>query len=145
MNPLISARVRLRAAGEVPAILTAAYGAFDQLLLVIREHEQQAEGLFAAFVMAAASAADGRDALTSAPSLPLPLPRPTASSRKPVSLNGQVSIDTVADQLAGLSQVLADRLMLVTRQTPDPRDQAACDEAARSAVTVRALLAGPGR
>ena len=145
MSRIADAQARLEAAKGVPTVLAASYGAFDQLLLAIREHEERTEGLFAAFVMAASSAADGRDALTAAPSLPLPLARPgdlTSGARDPAGL---ASIDDVADELAGLSQVLMTQLGHAASQSADRSDQAACAEAARSAGTIRSLLAGPGQ
>jgi hypothetical protein len=54
---------RLRHAAGLPAILAAGYDAFEDMLLAVRAHEDPAGGLFAAFMMAAAAAADGRDAL----------------------------------------------------------------------------------
>lgn len=147
MSPITDARARLEAASGVPAILTAAYSAFDQLLLAIREHEEHAEALFAAFVMAAASAADGRDALTSAPSLPLPLPlpRPGDVTSRAAGPAGLASIDDVADEIAELSQVLAGRLRHASRQAADPLDRVACDDSARQADVIRSLLARPGQ
>jgi hypothetical protein len=145
MSRIADAQARMEAAYGVPAILAASYSAFDQLLLAIREDEERADGLFAAFVMAAASAADGRDALTAAPSLPLPLPRPGDLISGAGDPAGLVSIDDVADELAGLSQVLMTRLGHAASHSADRSDQAACAEAARSAEAIRSLLAGPGQ
>src|ERR1035438_8815383 len=70
MTFLISARDRLEQAAGPAAVLAAAYDAFEGMRLAFRVHEDPASGLFAAFVMAAASAADGRDAVAFAPSMP---------------------------------------------------------------------------
>ena len=70
MTPLRRTEQRLRHAAGLPAILDAAYDAFEDMLLAVRAHEDPAGGLFAAFMMAAASTADGRDALGFAASLP---------------------------------------------------------------------------
>ena len=70
MTPLRRTQQRLQHAAGLPAILDAAYDAFEDMLPAIRAHEDPAGGLFAAFMMAAASAADGRDAIGFAPSLP---------------------------------------------------------------------------
>ncbi|HUZ51916.1 MAG TPA: hypothetical protein VMU94_05250 [Streptosporangiaceae bacterium] len=45
------------------------YETFDTILLAIRGSEDPATGMFAALVMSAAPAADGRDAIARAPSL----------------------------------------------------------------------------
>ena len=70
MTSLHRARARLEHAVGLTAVMDAAYDAFENLLAVIREHEDPANGLFAAFMFAAASAANGRDAILFAPSLP---------------------------------------------------------------------------
>lgn len=64
------AQQRLQEADGLAAVLDAAYGAFEGMLSVIHPAQDPASSLFAAFVMAAASAADGRNALALAPSLP---------------------------------------------------------------------------
>lgn len=144
MSRTAESQARLQAARGVPEILAAAYDAFEQLLLTIREHEHRAEGLFAAFLMAAASAADGRDALTFAPSLPTPLPRPGDTARATGNPALPPDIDEVADELADLSQVLVLGLGVAASQAPDPADRAAITEAAQSARSIRSLLARPG-
>ncbi len=55
-----TAQQRLLEADGLAAVLDAAYGAFEGMLSVIHPVQDPASGLFAAFVMAAASAADGR-------------------------------------------------------------------------------------
>jgi len=70
MSRIISARDRLEQASDLSAVLHAAYEAFEAMRLAFRAHEDPATGLFAPFVMAAAAAADGRDAVAFAPSLP---------------------------------------------------------------------------
>ena len=57
---------RLRSRG----VLDAAHDAFEDMLSVIRAFEDPEDGMFIPLVMAAASAADGRDAIAFAPSLP---------------------------------------------------------------------------
>ncbi len=151
MHPIAVARARINAARRLPEVLSASYQAFEQLLATIREHEEQAGGLFAAFVLAAASAADGRDALISAPSLSLPLPAaltlPTAvgDTVGPASdPAGIASIDHIADALADLSQLIAATLADAASHALDPSDQAACTQAARCAEVMWSLLARPG-
>ena len=70
MTFFISTRDRLAQASDMAAVLDAAYGAFEGMRLGFRACEEPAAVLFGAFVMAAAAAADGRDAVAFAPSLP---------------------------------------------------------------------------
>ena len=70
MSSLFFVRERLHQASDLAAILDAAYDAFESMLSVLRAHEDPGDPMFGAVMMAAASAADGRDAVLSAPSLP---------------------------------------------------------------------------
>src|SRR6266487_532116 len=151
MHRIACARARLNSARTMPDMLSAACNAFELMLATIREHEERADGLFAAFVMAAASAADGRDALLTAPSLPWPLPTVSAPSAASDSdTSGQatapptaIGVDEVADALAEVSQFLDAAPTTVGRHTADPADNAACADAARCAQAMWSLLAWP--
>jgi len=123
----------LHAAGLAPT-LDVAYDTFEDMLQVLRAHEDPASCLFAAFVMAAASAADGRDAVLFAPSLP-----PHRGNEDPAALVGE-SAEAVADGVAKLSRLLAARLAQAGESAADPGDQAACADAARSADEIYHLL-----
>src|SRR5258708_11110608 len=59
-------------AENLPALLAAAYGAFECALQALRGAEDHAGPLLPAFVLAAAAAADGRDAVAAARSFPGP-------------------------------------------------------------------------
>jgi hypothetical protein len=106
--------------------------------VVIRAHENPASGMFAAFVMTAASAADGRDAVAFAPSLP-PHPGtqpPGEGDGEPAEENDEAS----AESVAALSRLLAVRLTQAGASAPDPGDRAACADAARCAENIYGLL-----
>jgi hypothetical protein len=108
------------------------------MLLAIRAHENPASGLFAAFVMTAASAADGRDAVAFAPSLP---PRP--GTQAPGDGDGEPAEENakaVAESVAALSRLLAVRLAQAGSSAPDPGDRAACADAAWCAEYIYGLL-----
>ena len=138
MSPVLGSRERLQHATALPAVLEAAYGAFEDMLVVVRAHENPASGLFAAFVMAAASAADGRDAVAFAPSFP---PRP--STQPPGDGDGEPAEENdeaIAQAVAALSRLLAARLAEAGVSAPDPGDRAACADAARCAENVYGLL-----
>jgi hypothetical protein len=136
MSSLFFVRERLSQANDVVAILDAACDAFETMLSVLRAHEDPGDPLFGALIMAAASAADGRDAVLFAPSLPPHRPR-TAGTEESYD-----AVGAVADIVAGLSELLAARLEDAARTAPDPGDQAACQAAARWAHDIHSLLTG---
>ena len=136
MSSLFAVGEHLQQASDLAATLDAACNAFETMLLVLRAHEDPADPAFGALVMAAASAADGRDALLFAPSLP-PHRLQAADIQERHDAAG-----TVADELASLSQLLAARLDDAARIAPDPGDQAACQTAAQWARDIHDLLIG---
>ncbi len=142
MTPLRRTEQRLQHAAGLPAILDAAYDAFEDMLAAIRAHEDSAGGLFAAFMMAAASTADGRDAVGFAASLP-PVTARTGPRRRRGGQAGE-SAGHVADAAASLSGLLAARLAEAGKSSPDPGDRAACADAIRCAETIHGLLGGSG-
>jgi hypothetical protein len=76
MDLIAHATERLARADGLAAIIGAAYDAFEDMLPVIEQQQDPAGGAFTAFVMAAAYAASGRDALLFAPALPSAAARP---------------------------------------------------------------------
>jgi hypothetical protein len=138
MSPVRGIWERLERATALTAVLDAAYDAFEQMLLAIRVHEDPASGLFAAFVMTAASAADGRDAVAFAPSLP-----PRTNTQQAAGCNGErtgESAEAVAECVAALSRLLTARLAQAGASAPDPGDRAACADAAWCAEHIYGLL-----
>jgi len=136
MSSLFFVRERLHQASDLAAILDAACDAFESMLPVLRAHEDPDDPMFGAVVMAAASAADGRDAVLFAPSLPPHrLRRADAGERHD-------AVEAVVGVLASLSELLAGRLDEAASIAPDPGDQAACQAAARWARDIHALLIG---
>ena len=134
-------RDQVEQADGLPAVLDAACEAFHEMLPVIRAHEDPGSGWFTAFVMAGTCAANGRDAILFAPSLPPkrlhPLPADTTAP-------GQGSVGTIAGVVASLSGLLAARLAQAAASTPDPRDREACQRAAGYARDLQSLLTGSG-
>ncbi len=135
-----SGPANLHDAASLDALLAAARDAFEFLLAVIRDHQDPADGMFAAFVMSAASAADGRDALAAAPSLPWP-PRPGPTGAANELCRGTAA--EVAAGLAAISQQLAARLARAASTAPGAEDRAACAEATWCATRIGELLTGP--
>ena len=70
MTRIDAAQHRMQQASDLAAVLDAAYEAFEAMLSVLHPAQDPASDLFTALVMAAASAANGRNALALAPSLP---------------------------------------------------------------------------
>jgi hypothetical protein len=97
-------------------------------------------GAFAAFMMSGTAAANGRDALAAAPSLPPVSSGDLASMARDSS--GDLPTEHVAAVLAGLSQLLSRRLTDASDHSADVGDRLACAQAARHADYVCSLLGG---
>ena len=141
MTRLATVRGHLEQAESLAAVLDAAHDAFEDMLAVIRALEDPDEGLCVPMAMAAASAADGRNALAFAPSLPPHRLHPPAAGEQPA---GPGPAREITRQLAALGGLLATRLTEAADTAQDPADRAACTDAARSARDIHALLAGSG-
>jgi hypothetical protein len=136
MTPILAIRDRIQRDDGLPALLDTGYAAFELLLAAIEEHEDPASGMFAQFVFAATHAANGRDAILSAPLLPVrPLHRADAD------VSGRGSGAGVPDIVA-LSQVLCQGFAQAAGSVPGRDDRAACLHAARSAAAIHRLLTG---
>jgi hypothetical protein len=129
---------RLEAAEDVPGILEAARGAFVDMLTVVECWEEPAHRLFTTYVAAGMIAANGRDAVLQAPSLPAHRARAAAGKE----LSHGVTAEDDARQLAALSAVIADRLSDAAATATELRDRIACEQAARSARNLHALFTG---
>jgi hypothetical protein len=130
----------LESAGSLAALLDAAWDAFELIISASGDYADTDEGFFAALVYVLAAAADGRDAIITAPSLPArpPQSQPAGPGHPDP---GRSALD-VAASLASLSGVLADRLTSAAGPAGDPRDRAACVTGARHAREIHVLLAG---
>jgi hypothetical protein len=124
----------LQRAKGTAEILDAAYSAFEEMLSMADGYHEGGAPLFPGLVMAAAAAADGRDALLDAPSLPLHAIR--RCSRAPSSS------EDVASELATLSKSVTERLTECAACAVADGDRAACRSGARHAGEVHALVTG---
>ena len=134
-------RDRLEQADDLPALLQAAHQVFVAALAALRAREDPASVWFGRFVMAAASAADGRDAVIFAPSMPAHRAHATRGAGEDSSV---ATADTVAGDIASLCGLAAVRLAQAAGQAADPGDQAACVRAAQCAQRICELLAEGG-
>ena len=138
MDKIESAHLRLEQAVGLPAVLDAAYDAFEEMLSALEEQQDRGGGTFAAFVMSGAAAANGRDALAAAPSL-----LPTASGDLAAGAAGPACgplMEDAAAVLAELSQLLSSRLAAASNLSANVGDQVTCAQAARHAASICSLL-----
>jgi hypothetical protein len=137
MNELDVCAARVRSSSTLAELFEAGFDAFEVIRLVARACEDRAPNLFAAFMTAAATAVEGRNALNDAPSLPPartgPPPAPTVSA--------ETSADRIADELAALAALLAQRLAEARAHAAVAGDRAACQHATRAAAGIYRLLA----
>lgn len=138
MSSILRTTQRLQHSAGLADVLDVAYDAFEDMLLAIRGREDPASGLFAAFMMAAASAADGRDAVAFAPSLPAC--RGTDAAAAEDEAQPGESAESITDAVAGLSRLLVTRLAQARESASDPDDRAACADAACCAENIYGLL-----
>jgi hypothetical protein len=136
MTPVTAIRDRLQEDSGLPSLLDAAYAAFELLLTAIEEHENPATGMFAQFVFAATQAANGRDAILIAPSLPIHPLRPAGTT-----VVGRGS-GIAAQDMVALSNVLCHVLVHAASMVPGRGDRVACHEAGRCAAAIHRLLTG---
>ena len=138
MTRLTTAEDRLHQARDVPSALDAACNAFEDILAVIGSYEETATSTATAivFLLVATQAANGRDALLFAPSLP----RRSLHPRPALGQPERGSAGDIRAAVAGLSRLLASRLAC-TAAAVAGADQTACRDAARCARKIHGLLA----
>jgi len=137
MPEISSITTRLRDAASLPDTLAAGFDAFETVRQLARGYEDKVPASFAAFMTTADAAVDGRDAITIAPSLPPDQRGGTGVSMPPAS----VPMDEIADALAGIGTLLADRLARAAAMAATAADRAACTEAAQAAGRICQLMA----
>jgi Flp pilus assembly protein TadB len=126
---------RLRRASSLPETLDAGFDAFEAIRMAARDCQDRVPELFAAFMMTANVAVDGREALTPAPSLPS-----TSGTEPGHAGTARADAGQVADALAALAAVLRDRLTDAAARADAPGDQAACQDAAEAAGRICQLM-----
>jgi len=137
MAQITTLQERLRNASGLGPVLGASCEAFEAMLTVIRAHEDPGSVFFAPLVMAAALAADGRDASGSAPSMSRLLSRSGADTDdRPLA----DSAETAARVVAVLALLVEVRLTQVAGQAVDPDEREACEQAAQCAAAIYELL-----
>jgi hypothetical protein len=138
----ISAGERLEQAVGLAAVLGAAYEAFEGMRREFRAREDPTTRWFGGFVMAAAAAADGRDAVAFAPSMPARQRRGAAGTGR--GLPAGESAGRAAGEAAELSRRLAECLARAAELASDRGDRDACQHACRCAGEIFDLFSRVG-
>lgn len=153
MLNLAAVSSRLAGAADLAAVLGAAYDAFEDVLAILRRYQDSDEGVFAAFVFAACAAADGRDWIAAAPTLPL-VPSPVGAGSQAVESAAApdavgaadvvqfARVLDVAGVVAQVSKHLATQLTACAVAASDPADRESCTRAAGEAAKICALMGG---
>jgi hypothetical protein len=136
MNELNTITARVADSATIPELLDTGFGAFEVIRQVARACEDRVPELFAAFLVTAGTAVEGRNALNDAPSLPPACSAPDPSPA--VSLAADVG--HIADGLAELAALLARRLSEVAAHADLAGDRDASERASRAAATIHQLL-----
>jgi hypothetical protein len=130
-------QARLREASSVPELLVVSFDAFEAIRVLARSNEDAQPGLFATFMTAADAAVDGKEAITTAPSLP-----PAHVSALITSPSAaDADIEPIIDALAAVGALLSERLASAANDAPTPGDQSACEEAAEAGRRIHQLMA----
>jgi hypothetical protein len=128
---------RLAAATKAADVLDSAGQVFEDILAILRHHQEDDVSAFPAFVLASCAAANGRD-WTSAEWAQ----RPAGSEQdKAGQLMNGAAIAEVARVISAASDELAARLS-VCAIAADEADRECCEHAAAEAVTILALMGG---
>jgi hypothetical protein len=141
MSQLAEGRRQLVEVVGLPALLAAALGSFEAMRTEIHEQEDKAGPGFAAFALASVSAAGGWHAIAAAPSLAVSWAGEPARPTQPSGLDEAEA----AAELARLALMLASSLERAAALATSPGDRSACQEGARHAAAVGALLDGTER
>jgi hypothetical protein len=139
MKRLTAVGDRFGQARDLAPLLDAACNAFEEILAVIGDYEDASDGAAMLLLLVATQAANGRDAVLFAPSLPAcRLYQPEQVGEEPERGSAQ----DIASAVARLGRLLAARLAHTADTAAEVADRAACQDAARYAQQIHALLAG---
>ena len=143
MADIADIRTRLLTATQPEELLTAALEAFTLALAVCHARQDPTDPRFTAFVMAAIHAAEGRDAIAFAPSLPA---GSLAAQTEPgQGIDGNPESGFSATDLAELFAVLREELAQLAQTAIRPADRQACADGSRCARAIHRLLGQPDR
>jgi hypothetical protein len=138
VTDLSAALRRLPAATEVADVLDGACQVIEDILAILRHHQENDESAFPAFVLATCAAANGRD-WTGGQWTPQPDAREQDPGSQPMD---GVTVAEVAVAIAAACDQLSIRLSACGAAAASDADRACCEHAAAEAATIRALLGG---
>jgi hypothetical protein len=141
MRRLTAAGDRFGQARDLASVLDAACDAFEEILAIIGDYEDASDSLAVSLLLAATQAANGRDAVLFAPSLP---PRRLHQVERIGEEPERGSAQDITSAVLSLCQLLASRLAHTAAAVADVDDQAACRDSAHRARQIQALLSGSG-
>jgi hypothetical protein len=141
MRRLTAAGDRFGQAHGLASVLDAACDAFEEILAVIGDCEDASDALVVPLLLAATQAANGRDAVLFASSLPA---RRLHQMERVGEELERGSAQDITSAAAGLCQLLASGLAHTAGTVTDAADRAACQDAARHAQQICALLTRSG-
>jgi len=134
----LSIGIRMAQAASLDETLEVAYEAFQQVLTVIHTYEDSGGSFYGALIMAAAAAANGRDIIAAAPSLPAASHPARLGAVLPVAAG---SAETAA-HVAAISAAVASGLIRAAGIATEPADREACTEAVDCAREIHGLATG---
>jgi hypothetical protein len=138
VTDLSRALERLAAANDAADALDSACKVFEDLVAVLRRHQEDEVSAFPAFVLAGCAAANGRDWTGGAWT---PLPEATKQEAADDLVKG-ATVAEIAVVIADASRAIATRLSACASSAPDEAVRVCCERAAAEAATIRALMGG---
>ena len=138
MTSVTDTQRRVDQASGLAKVLDAAYDAFEDMLTAVYGYHDSGGPFYPALIMAAAGAANGRDAVAFAPSLP-PMSRTLQATVVPAP--DPPGWQDLGASIVSLSSSLSARLRDVAAAAETAEDRRACLDAARYAEEVHGLAA----
>ena len=136
MHQIEQVQQHLQTADNVPAVLSAGWGAFELVQAVAAACADQSADMYPAFTFARGAAVSGRNAIACAPSMP-------GGYAAPPVMTPPVAGDVyeIAGAVAELASALSARLRQAAGLAADAGDRTACEDAALDAEQISTLLA----
>jgi len=137
VTDLSRALEHLAAATDAADVLDSACKVFEDLVAVLRRHQEDEVSAFPAFVLAACAAANGRDWTGGVWTQLSDGSKQDGDDEPP--LNG-AAVAVIAVAIAAVSEALAARLSACALSAADEAVRACCEGAAAEAATIRTLM-----
>ena len=138
MTDISRALERLAASTDAADVLDSACTVFEDLVAVLRRHQEDEMSAFPAFVLAGCAAANGRDWTGGAWTPLLDAMKQEAAD----DLVNGATIAEIAVVIADASHAIATRLSACALSAPDEAVRVCCEGAAAEAATICTLMGG---